>query len=981
MLLAHHRLSRVATTLVVSVIAVSCGDDPTPPETTGTLEITTATSGVEPDADGYTVQVGTAAAEAIDASGTVTSPEMDPGEYTVQLTGVASNCTVAGQNPRTVTVTAGETTTVAFTIACTASTGSLSITQSTSGWPADPDGYSLTLDGVDRGPVAVNESITIEGLPVGEHAVSLNGVADNCRVLGNNPQTVNVPPGGSLTVSFTVTCNAVAGSVRISSATTGPAPDADGYTISLDGSDRGVLEADATITLGGLVPGSHVVGLGGLAANCRIEGENLRTVTVAPGTSPSIAYSISCDPPPPAAGTLRITTVTSDPDPDAAGYGLVVDNGASRPLGANASTTLANIAAGVHNVRLTGVPDNCTVQGDSPASVTITAGGTTDHTFTVGCSTTTGNVLVSVVSSGEPADPDGYVASLDGGNPGQPLASNGNVRFSTVPAGNHTIALSGLSATCHVSGGPSKAVAVAVGATGEASFVVTCSATTGIIQVTTTTGGESLDPDGYTLSIDGGTAQPIAAAATAPIPDLPPGDHTVALAGVAANCTVEGDNPRTVAVAGDATVPVDFAVTCSTVLGSLQVTSTTGGSSPDPDGYSLIVDGGTPVALGSNAAVPVEGLLVGPHTVELSGIAGNCHVDGENPRTVEVVAGGTPVGFTVNCLGNDALIAFFSNGLGLGAIFVVSPNGSGLRNLTPAGAFEYNPVWSPDGRRLLFAKDADLYVMNAQGSARVKLVDGQSYTEQQRWSPDGRMIAYVNGRPQGQDIVPELWVMRSDGTGKLRLAENATEPSWSPDGRRLAYVAQQLPVIQVRVINVDGTGDVALTTRSSFQPAWSPDGSRIAFVTLSDKQMFLVNPDGTGEVSVTPAGTEDDGPAWSPDGSRIAFHTGSVDSDIAVMNADGTGRVNLTNRPGFDLSPAWSPDGSRIAYHQSDLADSEIYIMNADGTGKTNLSKRPNTLESTPAWGGEGRQLVASRASVLNASVYGRWLKAQRLRN
>jgi Tol biopolymer transport system component len=979
----YHRLSSVAITLVVSVIAISCGEDPTPPPSTGTLEITTATGGVEPDADGYAVQVGTGAAQAINASGTVTSAEIDPGTYTVQLTGIAANCTVAGDNPRNVTVTAGETTTVAFTITCAATTGSLSISQSTSGWPADPDGYRLTLDGVDQGPVAVNESITIEGLPVGEHAVSLSGVAGNCRVVGDNPQTVTVPPGGSLTVSFTVTCDAVSGSVRVSSATSGPAPDADGYTISLDGADRGVLDADATVTLSGLTPGNHVIGLGGLAANCQIEGENRRSVTVAPGTTPSIEYSIACAPPPPVSGTLRVTTVTSDPDPDVAGYGLVVDGGPSRPIGANASSTLTNIAAGAHNVRLTDVPATCTVQGASPAAVTITAGATTELTFNVACSTTTGSVLVSVVSSGEPADPDGYVASLDGA-PGQPLATNGNVRFSTVPAGSHTIALSGLATTCHVSGGPSREITVAVGATAEASFVVTCSATTGTIQVTTATGGTSPDPDGYTLSIDGGTVQPIGPAATVAVPDLPPGDHTVALAGIAANCTLEGENPRTVVVTGDATAPADFAVTCSTILGSLQITASTGGSSPDPDGYSLIVDGGAPVAVGSNGTVPVEGLLVGAHTVELSGVAGNCHVDGENPRTVDVVAGGTPVAFTVNCLGSDALIAFFSNARNLGAIFVINPNGTGLRNLTPTGAFEYNPVWSPNGRSLLFARDADLYVMNAQGSARLKLVDGQSGISQQRWSPDGRMIAYVNGRPEGEGTVEELWVMRSDGSGKLRLAENATEPSWSPDGSRLAYVTVQLTHIHVRVINVDGTGDVALTDRTSFQPAWSPDGSRIAFVTLGGKQMFLVNPDGTGEVSVTPPGTEDDGPAWSPDGTRIAFHTGvpGADSDIAVMNADGTGRVNLTNRAGFDLSPAWSPDGSRIAYHQSDLVDSEIYIMNADGSAKTNLSKRPTTLESTPAWGGEGRQLIASRgASVRAQSVYGRWLKAQGLRD
>ena len=378
----------------------------------------------------------------------------------------------------------------------------------------------------------------------------------------------------------------------------------------------------------------------------------------------------------------------------------------------------------------------------------------------------------------------------------------------------------------------------------------------------------------------------------------------------------------------------------------------------------MSVDGGTPLPVGPNATVPVEGLLVGPHTIVLTGAASNCHVTGENPRSVTVVAGSAPVGFEINCLGADALVAFFSNAVNLGAIFVVSPNGTGLRNLTPAGAFEYNPVWSPDGRRLLFAKGGDLWVMDAQGGGRLKLADGQSSIEQQRWSPDGRMIAYVDGRPQGPDIIEELWVMQSDGSGKRRLAENATGPSWSPDGGRLAYVAQQLPLVHIRLINVDGTGDAALTNRVSFQPAWSPNGSRIAFVTLGDKQMFLINPDGSGEVSVTPPGTQDDGPTWSPDGTRIAFHVGANESDVAVMNADGSGRVNLTNRPGFDLSPAWSPDGSRLAYHRdaADFSDSEIYIMNADGSGQTNLSRRPNTRESTPAWGGEGRQLLASRA-------------------
>src|SRR5687767_15273087 len=148
MLLRRYRTHGLALTLAGTLAVLACGDDPTPPPTTGTVQITTTTSGVEQDADGYSVQIGSGAAQAIGATATLTSEDIDPGTYPVQLTGMAANCTVAGENPRTVTVTAGESTTVAFVITCTATTGSLSISTATTGWPADPDGYTLTVDGV-----------------------------------------------------------------------------------------------------------------------------------------------------------------------------------------------------------------------------------------------------------------------------------------------------------------------------------------------------------------------------------------------------------------------------------------------------------------------------------------------------------------------------------------------------------------------------------------------------------------------------------------------------------------------------------------------------------------------------------------------------------------------------------------------------------------------------------------------------------------
>jgi len=505
---------------------------------------------------------------------------------------------------------------------------------------------------------------------------------------------------------------------------------------------------------------------------------------------------------------------------------------------------------------------------------------------------------------------------------------------------------------------------------------VTVPPTAAILEITTSTSGTEQDADGYTVQIDAEAPQAIAAAATLEIPGVTPGNHTVLLGGVAANCTVSGDNPRAISVTAGETATISFAVTCAPTRGSIQVTTVTTGTSLDPDGYTLSVDGGASQAIGPNATLTLEDLALGTHALTLSNIASNCHLDGENPRVIEVLPGSMAVRFDLNCLGANALIAFTSSAFQLLAIFVVNPDGSGIRNLTPDDARESNPNWSPDGREILFSKNDDLYVMNADGSGRVNLADGGQGIFEHRWSPDGRMIAYVDSRQEGLDVVDDLWAMQADGAGKVKLAERAFNFSWSRDGRIVYTSVADLGDVHLRIINADGSGDVRLTDRAAFQPAWSPDGGQIAFVTLGDKDIFLINPDGSDEVNLTQGLSEDDGPTWSPDGSRIAFTTGPLDqpleSEVAVMNRDGSSRISLTDRPGFDLQPIWSPDGTKILLTRSDNSDSEIYVMNADGGNQTNVSNRPDTRESTPDWNGQAMVTVASRQQAF----YSRWLRA-----
>lgn len=519
--------------------------------------------------------------------------------------------------------------------------------------------------------------------------------------------------------------------------------------------------------------------------------------------------------------------------------------------------------------------------------------------------------------------------------------------------------------------------AAAVGCEGEG----VTPPTTGSISITSATSGPSPDPDGYTISIDGATRGALGVNDAVIISGLVPGSHDVGLNGVAANCHIQGDNLQPVTIAPGAQASVEYSIVCAMSppgTGSLSITTATAGSSLDSDGYTVSVDGAAAQAIGLNETLAIEDLAVGTHALVLSDIASNCHLVGENPRMVEVLPGSTTVTFDLNCLGANALIAFTSNAFDLLAIFSVNPDGTGLRNLTPGGVFESDPIWSPDGHKILFSIYPDLYVMDADGSGRVNLAHGQGISEH-RWSPDGRMIAYVDIGLEGEDLFDELWVMQADGAGKVKVAKQAFNFSWSRDGRIVYTSVADLSDVHLRIINADGSGGVRLTNRAAFQPAWSPDGTRIAFVTLGDKDIFLINPDGTGEVNLTQGFSEDDGPTWSPDGSRIAFSTGPLgqeeESEVALMNQDGSNRMVLTDGPGADFQPVWSPDGTKIVFTRSEDDDTEIYVMNADGSNQTNVSKRPATLETTPDWNGQGPVTVASRQSAF----YRSWLRANHL--
>ncbi|HET6578921.1 MAG TPA: hypothetical protein VFG66_11385 [Gemmatimonadales bacterium] len=387
----------------------------------GSLDVTTSTSGPEPDVDGYTVSIDGSTPQPIGPAATRRQEGLAAGAHTVELSGMAANCTVAAGSRQSVNITANAVTAASFAVTCAPTTGAIQVTTS-AGTPADPDGYQVLLDGVAALPIGTSASVTIPGVAPGSHTIGLGELASACRVDGENPRAVTVVAGDTVGVPIVVTCTPAPptlGTLKITTETAGTDRDADGYSFTVDGGPAQPVGLATTITLPSLPAGAHAVALLGVSANCTVAGSSQRSVQVPGGGTAEVVFSVTCATRPTPAGTVEVTTATTGPNPDPDGYTFTIDDGDARAIGVNATVSVADLSAGGHTIRLGSTAANCAVTGANPRAVTVAAGATVRVTFDVSCTATAGSLEVTI--AGLPAGasaavtvtgPDGYTQQL-----------------------------------------------------------------------------------------------------------------------------------------------------------------------------------------------------------------------------------------------------------------------------------------------------------------------------------------------------------------------------------------------------------------------------------------------------------------------------------------------------------------------------------------------------------------------------------------
>ncbi len=281
-------------------------------------------------------------------------------------------------------------------------------------------------------------------------------------------------------------------------------------------------------------------------------------------------------------------------------------------------------------------------------------------------------------------------------------------------------------------------------------------------------------------------------------------------------------------------------------------------------------------------------------------------------------------------------------------------------------------TWSPDGQRLVYARENELHLAASDGTELRKLASVAGTPFFVRWSPDGRKLRFSVSGSGTNDTASTLWEVSVDD-GRMRPLLPGWDPSWytccgawTPDGRYFVFQSRgNLWAMREKAgfLQRAGRQPVQLTTTGSLSPYWplpSLDGKRLFVSSYQGHAEFLrydlkskqYVPELTGI-----SGTELE---FSKDRKSIVYvsYPGGVLLRSAV---DGPEKVQLTSPPFQVAMPHWSPDGTRIAFMGRPAGKPwRIYVVPSGGgtlRQVTNGEGGPPG-DCDPSWSPDGASLV-----------------------
>jgi Tol biopolymer transport system component len=333
-------------------------------------------------------------------------------------------------------------------------------------------------------------------------------------------------------------------------------------------------------------------------------------------------------------------------------------------------------------------------------------------------------------------------------------------------------------------------------------------------------------------------------------------------------------------------------------------------------------------------------------------------------------------------------------------IALISTDGELEAVLVEHPANDLCPVWTPDGRRILFSSDRT----GSLGAWVIQVADGKPQGQAELVKQDlGKRILPMGITPGGslyyglETGMMDVYTASLDfKTGKLvsapakaieRFVGSNSSPDWSPDGRNLAYISHRGQLWEgsyvVCIQSLETGAERVLSPKLSyiFSARWSPEGRSILLLARDARNRHGLHLMDVESGTVTPVVQNREGvevgwtrPTWSPDGKAIFYvrqEPGNKKTSLVARELE-TGQEKEVYRAPAGVSvhgAAVSPDGRWVAFRSFDQEKGAVALeVVASSGGVSRELVREEKGETIPGftpleWTPDGRQVLFTKAS------------------
>ena len=338
-------------------------------------------------------------------------------------------------------------------------------------------------------------------------------------------------------------------------------------------------------------------------------------------------------------------------------------------------------------------------------------------------------------------------------------------------------------------------------------------------------------------------------------------------------------------------------------------------------------------------------------------------------------------------------------------LYVVRPDGNGLKRISEPGGFCGSPKWAQDSRHVIaYCMNAELTLNNRRASpvpgsdtrlVSIDITTGVASAVRSgpgvKFNPAfvGSTVAYIRKDRNGASAGIYYADGRKGPEGDVRTA------AWSRDGDSVVF-HKRLTIVRkpwVRTWSRNPGYELTLTNQ---QPSFNPTGDR--FTTVGGGAQAPQPPLGAGivisrmgsdatEVIYRDATRNVLGPQWSPSGDAIVFGIGTFNAffngfnslflaaadrveggaQVAMVRPDGTGFRELTSGRNNNGFPSMAPDGKRFVYRTFGPEGNGLRVKNIDTGAVTTLTEG---YDNFPLWSPRGDLIMFSRQADGDYEIY-----------